>query len=146
MRWVHLLIVVAGCADAVAPAAVQDPDPLDDLADADQPARADDAIAIAVAFYEQETGVQLPDVRVRWVAPRIPCGAGVCVGLTRSCDDILITWTGKLTLSQVPLAHEIAHCALLATNGDGDPQHVGSWWQPGGAVDRAYAALVAAGL
>jgi len=134
------LVLGVGCTSAE--------DPLDALTVV-EPARAGEAQAIAVAGFELELGIAMPEVAVTWVAERIPYRDATVIGLHRGCDDIWLTWWEGPAFSRLALAHELGHCARVASGIESDQGHVdAAWWAKDGAgvVDRVNRRLVAAGL
>ena len=121
-------------------------DPLAELTQVEVP-RSDEAIAVLAAFYELETGAELPPIRVTWVAERIPFGDTSVIGLHRGCDDIWVTWWEGPRLSKLALAHEVGHCARATVEGSGDGQHADPlWWASDGIAERARRELARASL
>jgi hypothetical protein len=49
-------------------------------------------------------------------------------------------WDGA-TLAETALAHELAHAAQWARDGEADHDHAGPWFAPGGPMERAEEAL-----
>lgn len=140
MAIVLMLASACGGCGAVDSAAAQD------LAEIDAPAGADQATAIVLAFYAEQTGIAAPAVTVHWTADAIPFGSTTADGLTWSCDDI---WVHARADGMMPLAlsHELGHCMLRTLEGDGDAAHaIAAWWGDGALVDRAHVAVRAAGL
>lgn len=112
------------------------------------PTFADAAIAVLRSAFENELGVEMPEVVVRWFDAPMPYGDGVATGLHASCGDIEVYLDPrKADRAPYVLAHEVGHCAHRVLDGDSDHDHRdASFWQPSGIVDRAHLAVRDAGL
>jgi hypothetical protein len=111
------------------------------------PAGASTAVAAAVESLRSQ-GYQVDDVEVHWSAEPIDLGDGTtAIGAHWGCGEIWITWWPGPKLSDLALAHEIAHCARTSSGMSSDRDHVdASWWARGGVVSRVQGAIAAVGL
>lgn len=72
--------------------------------------------------------------------------AGCSFGLTLSGSTVAVAWNpGYVNLHTSQMDHEFMHALKMREGGWGDFLHTAPDWQPGGRVERAEAAMTAAG-
>lgn len=117
----------------------------------------------AIAFvWHQQYGMTTPAPTVAWVeAADLTCVSSDCrlgqcfatelgcrAGLSWPTTTVMqVAWPeGTTGIHQTLAGHEACHLRSLALTGDGDADHRGPCFAPGGYVDQANAALAAKGM